>query len=87
MVTVKDIGDTIDLPQVPQSNLTSFFQASGASFLGRHAAERTTKSREVFVERHIKSNEGLFESLESWKSNPPSIYFAFYKLHKMWNSL
>ena len=45
----------VDLLQV---DLTSFF-ASGASFLGREAAKRATKSREVFVPRRIISDEGL----------------------------
>ena len=43
-----------------ESSLTSFL-ASGASFFGREAVSRATKSREV--PRHIKSDEGLF-----WKS-------------------
>ena len=50
----------MDDPDLLQVDRTSFL-ASRASFLGREAAKRATKSREV--PRHIKSDEGLF-----WKS-------------------
>ena len=51
---------SMDDPDLLQVDRTSFL-ASRASFLGREAAKRATKSREV--PRHIKSDEGLF-----WKS-------------------
>ena len=50
----------MDDPDLLQVDRTSFL-ASRASFLGREAAKRATKSREV--PHHIKSDEGLF-----WKS-------------------
>ena len=51
----------INLQQV---DLTCFLgRAELVSLLGREAAKRVTKSREVFVLRHIKWDKGLF-----WKS-------------------
>ena len=47
----------MDDPDLLQVDHTSFL-ASRASFLGREAAKRATKSREV--PRHNKSDEGLF---------------------------
>ena len=54
---LKSCGISWDLLQV---DLISFL-ASGESILGRKAAKRTTKSQDVFVPRHIKSDEGLFD--------------------------